>query len=163
MNEVENLTVKETRFCQEYASSESSNSASEAYRAAYSCENMNNASIRKEASRLLAKPRLATKIQRLRDSTAKRCELNADSIIIKLEAAYQLAMANDQTAAAVQASMGMAKVAGLIVDKRRDETPGTKNPDEIEADIARMINGIRNSGNPADIAFLDTLLSPQKH
>ena len=57
----------------------------------------------------------------------------------------------------------MAKVSGLIVDKRRDETPGTKNLDEIEADIARMINGIRNNGNPADIAFLDTLLSPPKH
>ena len=91
MNEVGTLTAKESRFCQEYASSDTTNSASEAYRAAYSCENMNDASIRKEAARLLAKPRVAAEIQRLRDATAKRCQLDADSIIAELEAAYQLA------------------------------------------------------------------------
>jgi hypothetical protein len=124
---------------------------------------MNDASIRKEASRLLAKPRVVTEIQRLRDGMAKRCELNANSIIIKLEAAYQLAMSNDQTAAAVQASMGMAKVAGLIVDKRRDETPTNESPEEILRDIAQIAEGLRETGDPATLAALDTLLSPPKH
>ena len=72
-------------------------------------------------------------------------------------------MANDQTAAAVQAAMGQAKVAGLIVDKRRDETPTTENPEVIGRDISRLVSDLRKSGDPATLAVLDTLVPPATH
>lgn len=108
------LTPKQERFCQKYIES---HNASEAYRASYDAENMNNESIWTEASRLMQNPHVALRVMQLHEEHRKRHNVTVDSITKELEEARSLALQEKQASAAVTASIGKAKIHGLIVDK----------------------------------------------
>lgn len=112
------LTIKQEAFCQAFV--QNKGNASEAYRAAYAVKNMKANAIGVEACRLLADPRISLRVHNIRSDIAKRHELTVDSIIAELEEARELARSasNPNTSVMVAASMGKAKVAGLIKDKQ---------------------------------------------
>ena len=58
----------------------------------------------------------------LRNEAARRNEITVDLILRELEEARVGALVQKQFGAAVQASMGRAKVAGLIVDRSEVES-----------------------------------------
>jgi len=115
------LTIKQERFCMVYVET---GNASEAYRQAYNAENMKEASINVNASKLLTDAKIALRIKELKSGHTKRHELTIDDLVKQLEEARQVALAleNPQCSAAISATMGTAKLLGLVVDK--NETTG---------------------------------------
>lgn len=110
------LTVKQEAFCLAYIET---GNASEAYRQAYDAEKMTNEVIAVKACELLKNGKVAVRVAELQQSLVKRHEVTVDSLMLELEEARMAAMgaSNPQSAAAVAATMGKAKLAGLLVDK----------------------------------------------
>ena len=111
------LTIKQEKFCMVYIET---GNASEAYRQAYNCENMKEASINVNACKLLTDAKIAPRIKELKSGHVKRHELTIDDLVAELEEARTAALGaeNPQSSAAVSATMGKAKLLGLLVDKQ---------------------------------------------
>ena len=110
------LTVKQEKFCMVYIET---GNASEAYRQAYNCENMSSEAINVEASRLKDNPTITLRVKELKSGHIKRHELTVNDLVKELEEARKAALGadNPQSSAAVAATMGKAKLLGLVVDK----------------------------------------------
>jgi len=109
-----NLTPKQEAFVQAYLTT---GNASEAYRLAYDAEGMASASINVQASKMLATPKIALRVQELQAIAVERALVSVQSLTEELEEARALALQEGQPSAAVSASMGKAKLHGLLVDK----------------------------------------------
>jgi hypothetical protein len=121
-----NLTPKQEKFCQKYIET---GNASEAYRQSYDCANMKMETINRSAKELLDNHKISTRINELKALSVERHLVTVDSITAELEQARALALNIEQPSAAVSASMGKAKLHGIIVDK--SELSG-KNGDAIK-------------------------------
>lgn len=110
------LTIKQEGFCRSYIET---GNASEAYRRNYNAVNMTNEVIAVKACELLKSGNVAVRVAELQQSLVKRHEVTVDSLMLELEEARTAAMGatNPQSAAAVAATMGKAKLAGLLIDK----------------------------------------------
>lgn len=98
--------------------------ASEAYRQAYNAENMKEATINRNAKMLIDDNKISTRVKELKLGHTKRHELTVNDLVKELEEARKAALGaeNPQSSAAVAATMGKAKLLGLVVDK--NETTG---------------------------------------
>lgn len=108
------LTPKQERFAQKYIEL---GNAAEAYRVAYDAKNMKPVTIRRKAAELLDNGKVAACVRALREALQARHMVTLDSITEELEASRKLATADRQHSAAITASLGKAKLHGLIVDK----------------------------------------------
>jgi phage terminase small subunit len=110
------LTIKQEKFCMVYIET---GNASEAYRQAYNAENMKEASINVNASKLLTDAKISLRVKELKSGHVKRHELTVNDLVKELEEARKAALGaeNPQSSAAVAATMGKAKLLGLVVDK----------------------------------------------
>ena len=110
-------TVKQEAFCQAYI--QNGGNATEAYKSAYNAEKMKAEVVHVKACELLKCGKVSVRVKELRDSIAKRHELTVDDIIAELEEARKMARNGNipNPGVMVTASMGKAKVAGLLVDK----------------------------------------------
>ena len=117
------LTPKQERFCQVYIET---GNASEAYRQAYNAEKMRPDTVNNKAYGLLQKGNIRARLDELRAEHKKRHEITVDTLVAELEEARKLAFETDKAAAAVSATMGKAKLLGLVVDKQ--ETAITQAP-----------------------------------
>ena len=117
------LTPKQERFCQVYIET---GNASEAYRQSYSTAKMKPETVNRTAKQLLDNRTIAARLDELREEHAKRHEITVDTLVAELEEARKLAFETDKAAAAVSATMGKAKLLGLVVDKQ--ETAITQAP-----------------------------------
>ena len=109
------LTPKQERFCQVYI--ETSN-ASEAYRQAYNAEKMRPDTVNNKAYGLLQKGYIRARVDELRAEHKKRHDITVDTLVAELEEARKLAFETDKAAAAVSATMGKAKLLGLVIEKQ---------------------------------------------
>ena len=92
----------------------------EAYRQAYGqFNNMNTNSAKRQAVILSQQPEIAQEIDRLREAARERHSVSVDTVTLELEDARMVAMDGGNASAAVQASMGKAKLHGLLVDKQQ--------------------------------------------
>lgn len=71
------------------------------------------------ASRLLTDAKVAARVLELQSKAARKVEVTVESIARELEEARVLAIAEKQSSAAVAASMGKAKLFGLIIEKHK--------------------------------------------
>lgn len=95
----------------------------EAYAAAgYDCVNKSAAAA--SASRLLKTAKIQARVSELLNQGATRAVISIQKVLEKLDKAYDLAAEQGQPSAMVAAAMGLAKVAGLIVDKKEVGKPG---------------------------------------
>lgn len=78
---------------------------------------------RGNAATLKAKQSISDRVVELLARGAKRAEVTIQSLADELDEARQIAMAEKQTSAAIQATMGKAKLFGLIVDKKQHSGP----------------------------------------
>ena len=108
------LTPKQEAFCLAYIET---GNASEAYRRAYDAENMKSETINRNAFALMGNSKIATRLQSVREVATERALVSVLSLTGELEDARALAMEGGNPSAAVSASMGKAKLHGLLVDK----------------------------------------------
>lgn len=107
-----NLTPKQENFCQLYIEL---GNASEAYRQSYDADSMNENTVNREASALLDNHKVATRLDQIRMEHKKRHNITVDTLLLELEEARRAALDGErvQSAAAVAATMGKAKLLGL--------------------------------------------------
>lgn len=110
------LTPKQEAFALAYVET---GNASEAYRRAYSAEKMKPASVAVNASKLLAGAKVALRVQELQAKAVERHEITVDDLIRELEEARTAASNQEkpQAAAMVAATLGKAKLLGMLTDK----------------------------------------------
>ena len=107
-------TPKEFRFAMAYVET---GNAAEAYRLAYDTSG-NDATARRNAFTVLHRPRVTDEIERLQSEHRTRHNVTVDRLTEELETARQLALKNKSASAAVSATMGKARLHGLLVDKQ---------------------------------------------
>ncbi len=126
------MTPKQERFVQEYMID--LNATQAAIRAGYSKHTAYS-----QGQRLLKHVEVAAAIQAAQTEFRELMEVSKESVTKQLNAAYDMAKANGQTAVMVQATMGIAKVHGLLVDKTEEVKPVEHmTPDELEAESAKL-------------------------
>ncbi len=109
------------RFVQEYAVH---GNASEAYRTANPrAKKWKDNSVHPKASAMLADGKVQTRLSEIQAAACERNNVTIDSITAELEEARSLALTEKQSSAAVSASMGKAKLHGLLVDKQEQSGP----------------------------------------
>ena len=108
------LTPKQEAFAQAYVET---GNASEAYRRAYDAENMQPQTIAVKASELLASGKVSVRVAELRDAHLARHNLTVDDIKRMLLEDRQFARECTTPAAAVSASMGLAKLYGHLTER----------------------------------------------
>lgn len=113
------MTPKQEQFAYLYIET---GNATEAYRRAYNTENMKPETIAKEAYKLLQDQDITVMIDGLKAEHRARHNMTVDDIIRELEEARQIALADNKAAPMVAATMGKAKVLGLIIDKQEIKT-----------------------------------------
>ena len=86
------------------------------------------------ANLLHRKPQIQARLAELREATAKRHEVTVDTIVLELEEARAVGAEQKQGSAMTAASMGKAKVSGLLIDRVKDESEGV--------DLSRMTSAI---------------------
>lgn len=91
--------------------------ASEAYIFAYKPKKMSANAIAVEACRLLKSPNVSLIVNQLKIKAMERHEVTIDSIAEELNEARMLAIKTENPSAAVSATMGKAKLYGLLIDK----------------------------------------------
>ena len=116
------LTDKQEKFAQGIAKGLTQ---ADAYRDAYDCENMKPESIWCNASQLASDTKVMQRIDELKERALKRFDITVDDLIFELEEAREMGKLNSQPSAMVSASMGKAKLLGLITDKA--EVKGNMN------------------------------------
>lgn len=116
-----NLTDKQEKFCQKVV--ELGNN-SEAYREAYDTSRMKDASVHRKAKELMDNVKVAARLEELREELRARHRITVDDLVRELEEARQIALSamTPQTSAAVQSTLGKAKLLGL--DKQVLEISG---------------------------------------
>jgi len=74
---------------------------------------------RGNATRMKANENIRKRVEELQGRSAKRVEVTVETLAAELEEARALALTEKQTGAAVSATMGKAKLFGLIVEKHK--------------------------------------------
>lgn len=142
------LTPKQQRFVQEYL--QDHNGAQAAIRAGYS-----ESTARQQGSRLLTDPRVLAAVRAGQKKVAKKAEVTVDSLMDELEQARKLALKEKQASAAVTATMGKGKLAGLLVEKHKHSgaigTYDLKNLSDHDLDRLEQILGpLADAGGDPD-------------
>lgn len=128
------VTPKQEKFCALYV--ELSN-ASEAYRQAYDTSRMKPAVINVKACQLLAQAKIAVRVEELRAHHAERHDMTVDGLRDMLIEDRKFARECGTPAAAVSATMGLAKLYGHLRDKiDHTSSDGSMSPPSL-ADFYR--------------------------
>lgn len=145
------LTIKQEAFVLAYIEI---GNASEAYRLVYSTSRMKSATVNRMAFELLENRKITARVEQIQEKHRKRHEVTVDSICTELEAARLQALEAGHSSAAIQASMGKAKLHGLLTDKReiagKDQGPLIVNsPEELTDE--QLIAIIQSTGVEPEI------------
>ena len=126
-----NLTDGQLAFAREYVAL--NNGTKAAKRAGYS-----EKTAHAQASRLLRNAKVVAEISRLRAFHAARLNITVDEITRKLTEDRDLAHREGQAGAAVSASSALAKLHGLMVDRREVKVVSTLTDDEVADELAQV-------------------------
>lgn len=109
------LTPKQEAFAQAVASGKSQ---SDAYRAAYTVrESTKPESVNQAASKIMADPKVATRVEELRKPVVEAAQITLASHLQRLKALSAAAEASNQYSAAITAEVARGKASGLYIDK----------------------------------------------
>jgi phage terminase small subunit len=108
------LTPKQESFAQAYVET---GNASEAYRRAYNAENSKPESVWRKAKELVDNGNVAARIDELRAAALERHNLTVDDISRMLQQDRDFARQLETPAAAISATMGLAKLYGYLAEK----------------------------------------------
>ncbi|WP_303763792.1 terminase small subunit [Sphingobium yanoikuyae] len=125
------MTPKQEKFCQLYVEL---GNASEAYRQAYDAARMKAATVNVKASQLLDQDKITVRVAELKAHHAERHDMTVDDIARMLKEDRDFARQCETPAAAVSATMGLAKIYGHLRDKVEHTSPDgslSQKPTEI--------------------------------
>ncbi len=132
------LTLKQQAFC--YAYLECEGNASAAYKVAYNAENMMDKTVTERASQLMDNGNVAAMIDELQVEARERHVVTMDSLSKRLDKAFKTAETQENSGQMTQATMGQAKLHGLLVDKTEEVTkPAAEMTDAELADESHRI------------------------
>lgn len=128
------MTPKQEKFAQLYVEL---GSAAEAYRQSYKADQMKTETIHRRAHDLLEHGKIKARIETIREAARERNKITVDTLLAELEEARQAALCAEtvQSAAAVGATMGKAKLMGLdkqILDLRSSDGSMVSKPTVIQ-------------------------------
>lgn len=121
------LTIKQLKFAQAFL--ETGNSA-EAYRRAYDCSNSSEKTILRRGQEISTKGVVKAYIDEQRALIVKASNIKVSDLIEELEQAREIAISSNIPGAAINATMGKAKLLGY--DKPKDSNSETDQPESIE-------------------------------
>ena len=101
------------------------------------------------ASRLLRHAQVQSRVRELQAVQAQASQITAERLLAELEEARSLALSLGQAGAAVAASMGRAKLCGLLIDRREDVTRRPTRDPDAPADVAVEV-WLREIAPPAE-------------
>ncbi|WP_439236014.1 terminase small subunit [Lonepinella koalarum] len=134
------LTPKQEAFCLAYIET---GNASEAYRQAYSVEQMKPESVHRKAKELLDNGKITARIEQLQADNVARHKITVDNLLDELEKARKIAESNNNPNAMITATMGKAKLLGF--DKPKADNDDMANlPTENNVSFEDWLNGIDN-------------------
>jgi hypothetical protein len=108
------LTQRQEAFCLAFIET---GNASESYRRAYKPKRSSAKTINEEASRLLADPKVSTRVAELRDGAAKNAGLSLETHLGKLAELRDMAVKAEEYDAAIRAEKHRGEAAGLYPDR----------------------------------------------
>ena len=118
---IDKLTPKQEAFAKAYIET---GNASEVYKMAYNVnENTSDNSISVEACKLRNSPKITLRILELQELAQERHLITVDSLTKELEQARKTASEAGQSSSMVSATMGKAKLHGLLTDKKEITSP----------------------------------------
>ena len=79
---------------------------------------------------------MQARVRELQAAQAQASQITAERLLAELEEARSLALSLGQAGAAVAASMGRAKLCGLLVDRREDVTRRPTREPDAPAEVA---------------------------
>ena len=127
------LTPKQEKFAQVWYAT---GNKSEAYRQAYNCGNMSEATINNKAYALSLEGEITARFAELQKAAQKRNNVTVDTVSQMYLEAWKMAKSIENPSAMVSAASGMAKLHGLNApDKQHvdhSSTDGTMRPTTIE-------------------------------
>lgn len=128
------MTPKQEKFAQLYVEL---GSGAEAYRGAYNASRMKPETVYQRAHDLLQNSKVKVRIEAIREAAQERNKITVDTLLLELEEARQAALCAEtvQSAAAVGATMGKAKLLGLdkqILDLRNTDGSLKASPTVIK-------------------------------
>lgn len=125
------LTEKQEKFCQKYIEL---GNASEAYRESYDASNMKDTTINRKAKELIDNGKITARIAELQEEHRERHDITVDSLTQMLIEDRQLAYQVGNPSAAVAAVNGIAKLHGLVIDKK-SHTGKDGGPIKVEGNV----------------------------
>ncbi len=140
------LTPKQEAACRAYIET---GSKSAAYRHAYNTKNMKNETVWRRAVELFDNGKVAARLEALQAEHRRVHDVTIESLTKELEEARTLAIANGQASAAVQATMGIAKLHGLLVDRSEVKTTNDMTLAEVRARIKEIEAELAEAGDEA--------------
>lgn len=163
------MTPKQEQFARLYVET---GNASEAYRQAYNTDNMKPETVTNEAYKLLQDPDISAMVDDLKAEARQRHAVTVGDLLSELEQARAAALAapTPQSSAAVSATMGKAKMLGLLVDKAEikaeaeiqgkphDFAPSSENPFKEEETKAITDLALKTIGGKWEAVTLADLL-----
>lgn len=118
MSDLPKVTIKQEKFARQYVGPCEGN-ASAAYRAVYAAENMSDEAVWVASSRLVSHAKVSLWIDHLKAEYSKKEAITVEEISTTLRRAVEGAAAAGQWSAVSQATLGLAKLGGLLVEKRQ--------------------------------------------
>jgi phage terminase small subunit len=113
------LTPKQENFCNAYIEL---GNASEAYRLAYDIGDMKSATINRAAKQLMDNSKITTRIQELRAPVVEAAKMSLEGHLADLKMMRDLALAEKQYSAAINAETQRGKAAGYYVTRTENKT-----------------------------------------
>ena len=129
------LTIKQEKFCRAFVGSADGN-ASEAYRIAYNTAKCSPSTINRKAKAEIDKGKIAARIDELRADIAQHEDITIEEITGGLRRCAAAAAGAGQHSAAAQALVALAKLGGLMVEKRAVSVDDTRQHLDAVAELA---------------------------
>ncbi len=123
------LTEKQERFCRAYLET---GNASQAYRLAYDTRASKPTTVNRSAAELMDNPKIAARIAELRQPVVERAQYSLMHAMRDARGAYEVAKKKGNGGAMVAAATLMAKLHGLLVERREVRASPLDNLTTIE-------------------------------
>jgi hypothetical protein len=138
-NNLGTLTIKQENFALAFVQN---GSMVDTYKEVYAPKNMSDKSARTESARIRNHPKVAKRIAELQEENRKKNEITIEYITNGLKKAIALATSKEDASNLRQAYMDLAKLHGLLIEKRVVDTTIKINKPrgEIAERFARRFN-----------------------
>ena len=148
------LSPKQEQFARKYVEC---SCASKAYRCAYNTQRMKPETVHVEACKLLANPKVATRVNQLQEQAQKRHEITFDRMLEMFIEDREQAKQLNQTSAAISADNSIAKMLGFMTERSEVKIEQTveiaHRQEEIKRDVMSILSAIeaeKTANSPDD-------------